>query len=190
LDFIKAIMGVVKTAAPIAANIVLPGSGNVISPMLNGLMDSVLDDAHVAVTPQHTPSDKAAIIAKNPELMAALEEKLIALDAKIVEETTKNMEAVNETIQAELKDGRWYQRAWRPFNGFMFPVAVLACYVGVPLFAWHYNAMVTIDVPQSLWVIWAGVLGVAVYGRNQEKQQKLGTKAPGLISGIMKKILK
>ena len=186
MNWLEAILGVVKTAAPIAANIVLPGSGS----LVGGLMDSVLKE-----TVGYSDEDlkgipdgaKAELIHQNPELLAALKTKAMELEATIAGEKTKNMEQVAGTMQAELQSGKWYQRAWRPFNGFMFPIAVLACYVGVPIWAWHYNALVHVEVPQTLWMIWGGVMGVAVYGRNKEKVQQTAGSAAG---GIMKVINK
>lgn len=179
-------MGVVKTAAPIAANIVLPGSGSIVG----GLMDTVLKTTGYGPDQLIEMSDekKAEIINASPELMAQLKSKAMELEATIAQEQTKNMEQVAGTMQAELKDGRWYQRAWRPFNGFMFPIAVLSCYVGIPVWAWYTNALVTIEVPASLWMIWGGILGVAVYGRNQEKQQKPSANAAGGIMKIINKL--
>jgi len=176
-------MGVVKTAAPIAANLVLPGSGSIVG----GLMDSVLK-THSTYSDDEIKSlgdeEKAAIFSKHPELMAELKTKAMELEASIAKEQTKNMSDVNETARAELNAGNWWQKGWRPFNGYMFPVAVILCYVVVPVWAWHANALLTVEVPATLWVIWAGILGVAVYGRNQEKKPAGGT-SPG---GIMKVI--
>ena len=186
MDWLEAILGVVKTAAPIAANIVLPGSGSIVG----GLMDSVLQakagysDEALSDMPVQA---KAKLIQENPELLKELERQACELEMNINENKTKNMEQVNETIKAELQSGAWYQRAWRPFNGFMFPIAVLACYVGVPIWAWHYNALVHVEVPQTLWMIWGGVMGVAVYGRNKEKVQQTAGSAAG---GIMKLVNK
>ena len=156
-------------------------------------MDSVLaDKSGYSPNALRDMSDekKAEIINAKPELMAELETKAMELEAKIAEEQTKNMEQVNDTIKAELKDGRWYQRAWRPFNGFMFPIAVLACYVAIPVWAWYVNALVTVEVPSSLWMIWGGILGVAVYGRNQEKKPNAVNQATGAVKGLIGRLLK
>lgn len=193
MSFLKTIMGVVKTAAPVAANIILPGTGSIIS----GLMDTVLqeksgyDDASLSAM---TTNQKAELIASNPELMAELETKALALEAKLAEQMTSNRADINETMRAELISGAWYQRAWRPWNGFLFPLTVLAVYVGVPLFlAFHpLEAMgVDISVPEWLWITWAGVLGVGSYGRNKQKQAAAGGNADGgLIKTLVSKFTK
>lgn len=189
MSWLKTVLGVVKTAAPIAANIVLPGAGSIV----DGLMDKVLNDK-AGYSPENlsemSEETKAEIISKNPDLLADLEAKALELDAKIAEERTKNMSDVNKSMQAELVSGKWYQRAWRPFNGFMFPVAVLLCYVAVPIWALYAGAIVTIEVPSSLWMIWGGVLGVAVYGRNKEKQQTLPGQSSGIVKGLLNKLIR
>ena len=191
MNFMQTIMGVVKTAAPIAANLVLPGSGSIVG----GLMDSVLQSKSGYSTEnlaEMADAKKAEMIASNPELMAELETKAMDLEASLAKEMTANRKDVNETMRAELTSGKWYQRAWRPWNGFLFPIAVLACYVGVPLFlAFHpLEAMgVSIQVPEWLWITWAGVLGVGSYGRNQEKKAASGCSPAAAGGGLLKTLL-
>lgn len=192
MSFINKIMGVVKLAAPIAANVLLPGAGSVVS----GLMDTVLDKAKYSPDQigAFTDEQKAEIIASNPDLMIELQKASIDLEAKVAEEKTKNMQTVGTTMQAELTSGRWYQRAWRPFNGFMFPIAVLGIYLVVPFakatLALKYPmlALISIEVPPTLWVIWGGILGIAVHGRNQEKKPAGGPA--GAVTSILKKFIK
>jgi len=191
MSFLDSVVGIFKKVAPIAAGIVLPGSGSIVS----GLMDSVLKDNDIK-TEALSDEDKAMIISKKPELLADLKAKAYALEAEIAREQTKNMQTVGETMQAELKDGRWYQRAWRPWCGFLFPTAVLGVYVAWPiiralLMVSHPTLALAgdIDVPASLWVAWCGILGVAVYGRNQEKMAgKDATQ--GVLAKLANKFLK
>lgn len=190
MSFLDKIMGVVKVAAPIAANIVLPGTGNIVS----GLMDTVLkeksgyEDAALADMPIQA---KAKLISENPELLKALETKAMELEAELAKQQTANRKDINKTMQEELVAGSWYQKAWRPWNGFLFPITVLAVYVGVPLFlAFHpLEAMgVDIQVPEWLWITWAGVLGVGSYGRNKQKQAAAGQPSGGLLKTLLNKI--
>jgi hypothetical protein len=167
MSAIDLLMGVVKSVAPVAANILLPGSGSI----LTGLVDSVLPDSHEA-----SEEAKAQAILDDPKLMADLKAKAMELEATIAQEQTKNMSDVNSTIQAELKDGRWYQRAWRPWNGFWFPVVIVLNYVVLPIYL-SPKFVVVPAIPWEIFVAWAGVLGVAAYGRNQEKQ------GPGKVAG-------
>ena len=191
----SAIVGVVKTAAPIAANMVLPGTGGLVS----GLLDSVIKD-----NTDHTPEaiaamddeTKAEIVSKNPEMLLALKTKAVEAEAAVNKEKTANMQQVAGVMQAELLNGKWYQRAWRPFNGFMFPIAVLTCYVVVPIWAYHAGALFVVEVPASLWMTWGGILGIATYGRNKEKAAQAtpgllgGNAGNGLIGGLLNRFTK
>lgn len=178
-------------AAPLAANIVLPGVGGSI---VSGLMDEVLDDAQINPAGL-TEEAKAQAIAQDPKLLAALKTKAMDLEAKQMEEQTKNMQEVGTTQRAELTNGKWYQRAWRPWNGFLFPLAIIGVYIVVPiakvmlLAKYPMLAMADVDIPEFVFIAWAGVLGVAVYGRNQEKKGAPGAigMAKGLISKLIKK---
>ena len=189
MSFLNKIMGVVKLAAPIAANVVLPGAGSVVS----GLMDEVLGAKGHAVSGM-TAEAKAKVIAENPELLKELETKAMELEATIAQERTKNMETVGTTQIAELKHGNWWQKGWRPWNGYLYPLAVFSVYVVVPFAKafmgqkFPFLLMIEIDVPESLWMIWGGILGVAVYGRNQEKKPQ--GKTAGVVKGIVSKLMK
>lgn len=192
MSFLDKVMGVVKIAAPIAANIILPGAGTLAST----LMDEVLDDAQVSHSGMSLEA-KAQLVHEDPRLIASLKEKAMDLEATVSKEKTKNMAEVNATMKAELNAGKWYQRAWRPWNGFLFPIAVILIYVVVPVAKvlcigkWPLLATLSLDVPPSLWMIWGGVLGIAVHGRNREKS---GWKTPGpvagAVGGLVKKLLK
>jgi hypothetical protein len=181
MSFLKALTGVIKTVAPVAANVVLPGAGGIVG----GLIDEVLPGESTSL------ETKAQAIMNDPKLLAELKTKAMDLDAKIAEEVTKNRKDINETMRAELQAGNWWQKGWRPFNGYMFPLAVLAIYVGVPVFNLYAPSplyRLEIDVPEVLWMGWLGILGIAVHGRNQEK---LEAKAKGQgLGGLLGKIIK
>jgi uncharacterized membrane protein (DUF485 family) len=175
-------MGVVKTAAPIASNIVLPGSGGIVSGLINELVPGD-DDLEV----------KCKKVLDDPKLIAELKAKAMDLEKEIAKAKVENMAQVNETIQAELVQGRWYQRSWRAWNGFLFPITVLLVYVGIPIAnAVYENFLVVPDVPEMLWMTWGGILGVASFGRNQQKNNAAGN-AGGLIQkagGLLRKVMK
>ena len=181
---LKILMGVVKAAAPMAANIVFPGSGSVIG----GLLTSVLPKSQAKGL---SDVAKAEIVLKDPVLLAKLKTKAIDLEATLAKAKNENMAQVADTIKAELVNGRWYQRAWRPWCGFLFPVSVLLIYVGLPIFRHYTNSvLMTADVPQVLWIGWLSILGVASHGRNKEKQAAAGVRPGGLVTGLVNKFLK
>lgn len=95
----------------------------------------------------------------------------------------KNLATVNATMQTEAKSEKWPQYCWRPFNGFMFPLAVMFIYFLLPAFGETVPA-----VPQWVWAGWISILGVATYDRGKEKRAKAGDAATGLIAGAIKAI--
>jgi hypothetical protein len=181
MSFLKALTGVIKTVAPVAANVVLPGAGGIVGGLIDEVLPGDKGDAEA----------KAQMIMENPGLLAELKTKAMDLDAKIAEEVTKNRKDVNETMRKELQAGNWWQKGWRPFNGYMFPLAVIAVYVGVPVFNLYAPSplyRLEIDVPEMLWIGWLGILGIAVHGRNQEKFE---AKAKGKdLGGLLSKFIK
>lgn len=187
MSFLNTITSTIKTAAPIAANIVLPGTGSII----DGLMDTVLKK-----NAGHSPASlmmlsdekKAEIINSNPELLAALKSKAMILEADLAKAQVENMGQVAGTIQAELKHtGK--TAGWRSFNGFMYPIAVLLCYVGIPVWnSYHPLSYCQVNVPEMLWLIWGGILGVAAVGKTKERTGN--AQAPGILGTVLNKFTK
>jgi hypothetical protein len=175
-DTIKSVLGMI---APVACNLVIPGSGSVVSGLLNTVMPGN----------DKSEEEKAQAILTDPKLMADLKTQAMDLEAKLAKEKTAMVGEVNTTMRAELKDGKWYQRAWRPFNGFLFPLTVILCYVVMPIWnSMHPLSYCIIEIPWELWVMWGGVLGVTSYGRNQEK--KTQQQAPGILGTLLDKFRK
>jgi len=84
-----------------------------------------------------------------------------------IQEGTKQVQAVNQTMQSESKSDHWMQYAWRPFIGMNF-----GCYIGslwvLPLFD---KTPATLD--QNIIMAITAILGVASYFRGQEKVKKV-----------------
>ena len=164
---------ILKSIVPMAANLVLPGSGN----FIDGIMKDVAgtDDLEVA----------RQMVESNPDLQAQVLMKAQEKEIEIQKEITKRHETVNATMRAELEEGKWYQKAWRPFNGYLFPIAVISCYFVLPLVGKSVP-----PIPWEMWVLWASVLGVSANSRGKEKLAKMGVDDPGflnkLVAGIRK----
>jgi hypothetical protein len=167
--------GILKTVAPSALNLVLPGTGSVLS----GILDATMPGSET------TDEEKAAAVLADPTLLAEVKKKALEVEAEIAKQKTEMVKSVNTTMQAELQSGRWYQRAWRPFNGFLFPITIIGNYLVLPLIVPQTLFSVLPEVPWELWVVWGGILGVTSYGRNQEKKAAAGGSTGGLISGII-----
>ena len=173
-DVLNKILTGVKTVAPIAANLVVPGSGSIVE----GLMRAVTGDSET--TPIEAVAEK---IANDPALMVQLQEKAMEHEARLAQIEANKLASVNQTMQAETKSEHWPQYSWRPFNGFMFPLAVVLIYFGLPAFD-----QIVPDVPQWVWVGWLSILGVATWDRGKEKRARAGENKTGLLEGAIKAI--
>ena len=171
-EIMDKILDGIKSIAPLAANVVLPGSGT----LVEGLMRSVTGDK------PETPIDEvAARISADPALMVQLQEKAMEHEARLADIEAKKLATVNQTMQAESQSEKWPQYSWRPFNGFCFPAAVILIYFVLPI-----CAATVPDVPYWVWAGWLSILGVATWDRGKEKRAKAGESKPGLIEGAIK----
>jgi hypothetical protein len=75
----------VKAVAPVAANLVVPGSGS----LVEGLMRAVTDDG-----PETSIDAVAEKIAADPALMVQLQEKAMDHEAKLAEIEARKLESV------------------------------------------------------------------------------------------------
>jgi len=164
----------VKAVAPVAANLVVPGSGT----LVEGLMRAVTGDG------PDTPIDAVAEkIAADPALMVQLQEKAMDHEARLADIEARKLESVNATMRTEAQSERWPQYSWRPFNGFMFPVSVVLIYFVLPM-----AGEIVPEVPQWVWAGWLSILGVATWDRGKEKRARAGEQKTGLITGAIQAI--
>ena len=83
-------------------------------------------------------------------------------------------------MRTESKSEHWPKWSWRPFNGFLFGIAIVAIYFVLPL-----TEVEVSDVPITIWALWGSVLGVATMGRNREKQIAAGDRSPGALTKLL-----
>ncbi|MDH5524460.1 MAG: holin family protein [Desulfobulbaceae bacterium] len=164
----------IAAVAPTVANMVVPGSG----PVLHNLMRSV-----TGASPD-TPIDQvAAEIDAHPELFVELQRAAMDHEVRMAKVEASKLAVVNATMQAEAKSEHWPQYSWRPFNGFLYGIAVVAIYFVLPLIG-----KVVPPVPEFIWVGWGAILGVTTWGRGKEKRAKAGDIRPGMIESAIKAI--
>lgn len=159
--------------------------------------EKVIDFAK-GVTGKEDAEEAAKVLEANPELALKFQQALYTYELGIEQEQTKRLEAVNRTMQTEAVSGSVLQRIWRPINGLLFGFTIWCDYfvaqIVVPMLNHHFilNAAkfskdtgIEIDplhfiwdhVPMPVYVLWAGVLGVAVASRGKEKITKMRTMA-------------
>jgi len=173
-DILKSIMKGLGAVAPTVANLVLPGSG----PMLHGLMRAVTgDDADRNI------EEVAAKIQNDPKLMIELRKLAVEEEVGLARVEAAKLETVNKTMRVEAVSDKFSQYAWRPFNGFMFPIVMTLNYVVLPLFDKPPS-----HVPEMVLMGWLGILGVATYGRGKEKRARAGATSTGMLEGLISAI--
>lgn len=160
--------------APTVAGVVVPGSG----PMVQSLMRAVTGASN-----SEDIEEVAKAIEADPKLYVELQKVAMEREVSLKSIEAQKLKAVNETMQAEAKSEKWPQYSWRPFNGFSFPVAVIAIYFVLPLLA-----KTVPDIPQWVWIGWLSILGVATYDRGKEKRAKAGEQKQGLLPGLIEAI--
>jgi len=174
MSFLKAITGVVGAIAPSVANVILPGSGN----LIHTLMRKVTGD-------KDSPIEQvAAKIDGDPALMIEFQKVVMDHEVSMSKVDAAKLESVNLTMRTEAQSDKWPQYSWRPFNGFAFPLTVIYIYAILPTLE-----KAVPEVPELLWLGWLSILGVATYGRGKEKRVAAGEKG-GMLTGLIDAIRK
>lgn len=115
-----------------------------------------------------TSPDAAVKIAEIQATQAAkLQELLVTAEQNRLAAETAQLQAVNATMQAEAKSEKWPQYSWRPFNGFVVGTMAFGVYFVLPLVKVPVPA-----IPESVWVMFGAILGVASWFRGQAKVQQ------------------
>ena len=164
----------IASIAPTVANLIVPGSGS----LINTLMRSVTGD------PPDTPmAQVAAKIQADPKLLLALQTKAMDHELKLKQVEAANLATVNATMRSEAKSEHWPQYSWRPFNGFLYGIAVVLIYFVLPAMSRPVP-----PVPQFIWMGWGAILGVATWHRGKAKRAAAGDNNGGLLAGAIRAI--
>ncbi len=177
---------IVGIGAPLLGTAIGGPAGGALGSILGAALGSSGDPEGIA----------AAIDAKGAGALSILTEfqttykirlEELAVDRARIEsqERIAAISQVNATMRAETTSKYWGQRNWRPYNGFLFGTAVVLIYFILPI----AGADVP-DVPPTMWILWASVLGITTIGRNAEKKAAAGDTNPGLLGQVLSAIKK
>jgi len=142
-----------------------------------------------SVTGAETPEAALDAVRANPELAARIEEKLIDLQIVDLQEGTKRLEAVNETMRAELHSTDAYNSRWRATFGYVCAIAFGIQMIGATIFIFVQPAQAAVVINAlaglaGLWAMALAVLGVAVHKRSQDKALSAGVQ-PARLAGLI-----
>lgn len=123
---------------------------------------------------------------EDPATAARLKEALLAFRTRHLEEETKRLVAINETIRAEAGSANWWSSAWRPFWGAVSAIAFLVAVAGIIYLAGYAIAMDRTELLQhiptlvfqlaALFAIPGAILGVASWHRGKEHRIRAGER--------------
>lgn len=186
-DFLSTLLDTVKGIAPtVAGGLATGATGN---PLIGGAVASIIRGL-VGTTDDGSPlrEQEARQVIENPEMYIKLKESLQRMEIKKLQEETKQMAIVNQTMRAESESESTLQRIWRPILGLAFGLMLFCDYFAAQIvlavikseFAWKH-------VPPEVYMLWSAVLGVTAASRGVEKVAKT-SPAHGLM-GIVKSSL-
>lgn len=148
------------------------------------------------ITGIEDPQEAINAIHANPELQVKMQELTNNLIIAEMQEETKQLQAVNATMQAEANSEHWAQWSWRPFNGFMFGLTLFFNYAFPPIVNMFIAAfgeattkhLAAGSIPEFVFIAWASVLGVTSWHRGMQKREKDGADGGGIMSAIAQRI--
>lgn len=141
------------------------------------------------------PQEAIAYLNANPELQLKLQQELNHIVIAELEAETKQLEAINMTMQVEYTSGDKFVRRWRPFFGYIIALtwAAQMCAIAWVIIVKPDQSPIVINAMGSLtgmWGIALAVLGVYVGNRSKEKAAALGaTPPPNLLNAMASKFL-
>jgi len=149
-----------------------------------------------ALTGVSNPEEALGALQANPALMVEYKEKLVGLQIVTLQEETRQLRAINDTMQTEYRSNDPFVRRWRPFYGYcvslswwiqmtLFSAALAYTIIKNPTeLATVIAALGQVVIALAgLWSFALAVLGVSVHSRSKDKQTAAGqSPAPGLLA--------
>ncbi len=154
-----------------------------------------------------TPIQVLQEITKNPGKLNELKkleennkqeiQKMLIESGRVrMQEESKRILTVNQTMQAEAKSEHWIQWSWRPVWGLVSAASFMGVIILIGIIC--YQAISKDNLPAlnaipliigaftTLFSIPAGILGIAAYGRNKLKEKQLTMGMDNGDNGISK----
>lgn len=190
MDFLNNIWDAVRSVAPTVAGTLTTGAtGN---PLIGGAVASIIKS--VLGKPDDgkpVTEEEARELISKPELYLKFRTMMQEMEIKKLQEETKRVNIVNQTMQIESKSESKAQRWWRPYNGFLFGSTLFIDYILAQIIVAIIDPFkfVWIHVPDSVYMLWAMVLGVMGASRGFEKVAKM-KPTDGLLNtlkGVLKR---
>jgi hypothetical protein len=166
----KDVGNVVAKAAPLLGTLVGGPAGTIIGGLIASVFgcDNTPDAIHQAVLANPDAAIKLAQIEADNRVQ--LQQLAVSAAANDLAADTARIQAVNATMQAEAKSEHWLQWSWRPLCGLTFCVLTALVYFALPL------AKVPVPaVPETVWMAFLAILGVASWHRGTMQVERVKT---------------
>ena len=156
-----------------------------------------------AATGAETPDKAMKMIESDPEAALKFKEMMINYETMVIQEDTKRLDIVNQTMRTEYETkGKW-KTGWRPYWGW-----VSGTMFGFQMFTFSLIGLIAIvkDVDKSIevinaiaalaaalsttWLLALSVLGLAVHKRSKDKQIAAGIQPISILKTVLSKIIK
>lgn len=151
-----------------------------------------------AATGAKTPDKAIEMIESNPEIALKFKEAIMNYESMVIQEDTKRLDIVNQTMRIEYETTGKFKTCWRPFwgwvSGTVFGIQMLSfSYIGVraiikdPKTAGEViTAIAALAAALSTtWLLALSVLGIAVHKRSQDKQSASGNQQASILGTIL-----
>lgn len=145
-----------------------------ISDLLSGGLKGLAESASSIIKDFKASPDKlidADVRIKELEIKA--KELVNSLTISIEQETSKQLETVNQTIREEAKSEHWITYSWRPLVGYTFCLILINNYILLPYLK-NYG-IVPIVIPDSIFTAMLVILGASAATRGWEKVERAKT---------------
>lgn len=158
----KDLMPMLGRIAPLAGTLIGGPAGGALGAMVANVLgvSNTPDAVRDAIATD--PSAAIKLLQFESENRKQLQGMAFAHADNVLAADTARMQAVNATMQSEVKAEHWPSYSWRPFCGFVFGFMFLGVYFVLPLLKLPVPV-----VPTEAWLAIGAVLGVASFFRGK-----------------------
>lgn len=180
----KKMSPLIALAAPIIKKLAVKGWDKLKGKVQERIVKKILEKTGIDLSSQEAQSK---IDNLSPEQLLELKKEIINSNSELIkaelENQTEQIGIINKTMRAEIKADDFWQRSWRPFNGFMFGISMTIFFVSFIVLGFNAVSgrepemvkMIAELVFSFLGIVtvWGTILGISSYSRGKEKLEKL-----------------
>lgn len=180
MNWRDAVEEVAKYAPAVATALGGPMAGGITAgaaEMITSAM-GVRNSPQALVAALEDPAKRETLLRLNNDHERELLSLRLNAEKAQAEETTKQIQAVNETARAELLAEPGFRTNWRPFNGWMMGISLSAVNIGMVVLAFLSPEQLDTIIDVLIWSVTAqGVVqGINIKQRSNDKRVRMGQR--------------